>query len=163
MGGASAWHFAVHHAGLWAAAAPGAGFSETPDFLKVYQKEKLQPTSYEKKLWHLYDCTDYAVNLFHCPVVAYSGEKDPQKQAADIMARALAAEGLSLVHILGPDTKHSYHPDARREIDRRIDAIAARGRDPLPRRIRFTTWTLRYNRMLWVTVDGLERHWERAR
>src|SRR5262249_16318164 len=30
-------------------------------------------------------------------------------------------------------------------------------------RIRFTTWTLRYNQMLWLTVDGLEQHWERAR
>src|SRR5262249_17258245 len=26
MGGASAWHFGTHYAGLWAAVAPGAGF-----------------------------------------------------------------------------------------------------------------------------------------
>ena len=45
MGGAAAWHFAAHYAGLWAAAAPGAGFSETPEFLKVWQKETLQPTA----------------------------------------------------------------------------------------------------------------------
>src|SRR5947207_55019 len=32
-----------------------------------------------------------------------------------------------------------------------------------PRQRRFTTWTLRYNRMFWITVDGLEKHWERAR
>jgi pimeloyl-ACP methyl ester carboxylesterase len=38
MGGAAAWQFAVHYAGDWAAAAPGAGFSETPQFLKVFQK-----------------------------------------------------------------------------------------------------------------------------
>jgi pimeloyl-ACP methyl ester carboxylesterase len=163
MGGAACWHFAVHHAGLWAAAAPGAGFSETPDFLRVFQKETLKPTAYERKLWHLYDCTDYAINLFNCPTVAYSGAKDPQKQAADVMARAMADEGPSLVHIIGPDTGHKYHPAARKEIDRRIDSIVARGRDPLPRRVRFTTWTLRYNRMLWVTVDGLGQHWERAR
>ena len=91
LGGAACWHIAVHYAGLWAAAAPGAGFSETPDFLKVFQKETLAPTWYEKKLWHLYDCTDYAVNLFNCPTVAYSGEIDSQKQAADIMGKALAA------------------------------------------------------------------------
>src|SRR5262249_19106665 len=105
----------------------------------------------------------YAVNLFNCPVVAYSGEKDSQKQAADIMARAMTAEGLTLTHIIGPGTGHSYHPAAKREIDRRIDAIVAKGRNPVPRRVRFTTWTLRYNRMLWVTVDVLEKHWERAR
>src|SRR5262249_33939834 len=49
------------------------------------------------------------------------------------------------------------------EINRRIDGIAARGRNPVPPRVRFTTWTLRYNQMLWVTVDGLGQHWERAR
>ncbi len=163
MGGAACWQFAVHHAGRWAAAAPGAGFSETADFLKVFQKENLQPTWYEKKLWHWYDCTDYAVNLFNCPVVAYSGEIDSQKQAADMMQKAMAAEGLTLIHLIGPKTAHSYHPVTKEEINRRIDRIAARGRDPVPRRVRFTTWTLRYNRMLWVTVDGLGEHWQRAR
>jgi hypothetical protein len=79
------------------------------------------------------------------------------------MARALAAEGMSLVHIIGPQTPHRYHPQAKEEINRRIDAIVARGRNPVPRRVRFTTWTLRYNDMLWVTVDGLDKHWERAR
>ena len=69
----------------WAAAAPGAGFSETAEFLKVYQKEPIKPTWYEEKLWHWYDCTDYALNLFNCPTVAYSGEIDTQKQAADKM------------------------------------------------------------------------------
>jgi hypothetical protein len=28
--------------------------------------------------------------------------------------------------------------------------------------VQFTTWTLRYNRAFWVTVEGLEKHWERA-
>ena len=163
LGGAACWHLAVHYPGMWAAAAPGAGFSETPDFLKVFQKETLAPAWYEKKLWHLYDCTDYAVNLFNCPTVAYSGEIDSQKQAADIMGRALAAEGIELVQIIGPKTAHSYHPDSKREINRRIDRIAARGRNSVPDHIRFTTWTLRYNQMAWVTVDGLEQHWQRAR
>ncbi|HEY2952754.1 MAG TPA: prolyl oligopeptidase family serine peptidase, partial [Verrucomicrobiae bacterium] len=163
LGGAACWHFAAHHAWRWAAAAPGAGFSETADFLKVYQNEKLQPAWYEKKLWHLYDATDYAVNLFNCPTVAYSGEIDKQKQAADMMARALAEEGIEMTHIIGPKTAHAYQPDAKREINRRIDAIVERGRNPVPDRVRFTTWTLRYNQMHWVTVDALEQHWERAR
>ncbi len=96
MGGAAAWNFAVHYADRWAAANPGAGFSETPEFLKFFQEETLEPTWYEKKLWHLYDCTDYAVNLFNLPTVAYSGEIDRQKQAADIMAEALENDGLSI-------------------------------------------------------------------
>lgn len=163
MGGAACWQFAVHYADRWVAAAPGAGFSETPDFLKVFQQETLQPTWWEQKLWHMYDCTDSAINLFHCPTVAYSGEIDRQKQAADMMAAALAKEGIELVHIIGPKTAHSYHPIAKAEVDRRITSIAAQGRDPAPRTIHFTTWTLKYNRMHWVTVDAMGEHWERAR
>jgi predicted peptidase len=163
MGGAACWQFAVHYPGLWAAAAPGAGFSETPDFLKVFQNEKLEPTWYEKKLWHMYDCTDYAINLFNLPTVAYSGEKDSQKQAADMMAKALKEEGIDLVHIIGPGMGHAYHPDSKKEINRRIDAIVAQGRQPMPNQVHFTTWTLRYNQAHWVRVDGMGKHWERAR
>ncbi|MFL5244707.1 MAG: prolyl oligopeptidase family serine peptidase [Gemmataceae bacterium] len=163
MGGAACWQFAVHYPGLWAAAAPGAGFSETADFLKVFQKETVKPAWYEEKLWHLYDCTDYAINLFNCPTVAYSGAIDPQKQAADKMAEALKREGMTLVHLIGPNTAHSYHPTVKKEINERVDNLAAHGRNAIPSNVRFTTWTLRYNQMLWITVDGLEQHWERAR
>jgi hypothetical protein len=163
MGGAACWQFAVHFAGKWCAAAPGAGFSETADFLKVFQKESVKPTPYEQALWHMYDCTDYAANLFNCPTVAYSGEIDGQKQAADMMAKALAAEGMELTHIIGPKTAHAYEPKAKEEVSRRIDSIVQKGRNPVPRKVRFTTWTLQYNEMLWVQVDALEKHWERAR
>jgi hypothetical protein len=163
MGGAACWNFAVHYSGLWAAAQPGAGFSETPDFLRVFQKEEIKPNAWEKKLLHLYDCTDWAVNLCQCPTVAYSGEIDKQKQAADIMGKAMLKEGLHLVHVIGPKTAHATHPDSKLEINRRIDSIAAVGRELMPKTINFTTYTLRYNKMRWVTVDGLKEHWERAR
>ncbi len=162
MGGAACWQFAVHYPSIWAAAAPGAGFSETEEFLRVFQNEELQPIDYQKKLLHLYDCTEFAANLFNCPTVAYSGEKDRQKQAADIMAKALGAEGIDLVHIIGAGAGHQYTEEARDEINRRIDAIVEIGRNPVPPRIRFTTWTLRYNRSFWVGIDGLEEHWKRA-
>jgi len=163
MGGAATWHIAAHHAGLWASAAPGAGFAETAEFLKVFQNETVQPAWWEQKLWRMYDATAYALNFFNLPVVAYSGEKDRQIQAAQVMERELAKEGITLRHIIGPDTQHRYHPDSKMIIDRHIDAITARGRDPYPRRIKFVTYTLAYNRMKWLQVDGLEQHWEQAR
>jgi dienelactone hydrolase len=162
MGGAACWQFAVHYAGLWAAAAPGAGFSETADFLKVFQDEKVQPTWYEQKLWHWYDATDYALNLFNCPVVAYSGENDRQKQAADKMAEAMKKEGMTLMHLIGPKTGHSYERKTKEELDRRIDSIVKHGRDLIPMHVLFHTWTLRYPRMRWVQIDGMEKHWSRA-
>jgi hypothetical protein len=163
MGGASAWHIGAHFAGLWAAVAPGAGFSETVEFLHLKTEGPTAPTAWERTLFHQYDITDYAANLYNVPTVAYNGEIDPQKQAADAMEKAMAEEGLKLFRVVGPNTPHRYHPDSKVEIDRRLDAIAERGRDPYPRKIRFTTWTLAYNEMKWVRINGMERHWDRAR
>ncbi len=162
MGGAACWQFAVHYADRWFAANPGAGFAETPEFLKIFQDETLHPTWYERQLWHWYGCTDWAQNLYQCPTVAYSGEKDSQKQAADIMQKAMAALGMDLVHVIGPETGHSYHPIAAAEVEKRLESLAEIGRERLPPVVRFSTYTLKYNRQGWVTIDGLEQHWERA-
>src|SRR5205823_10151734 len=143
--GAAAWNSAVYYADRWAAAAPGAGFSETPDFLKVFQNENVEPPDYERTLWHWYDCTDWAINLFNCPTVAYSGEIDRQKQAADVMEMALGYEGMKLKHIIGPKTGHAYEKNAKAELNRQIDAIVDKGRDAVPKQVKFATYTLRYN------------------
>lgn len=163
MGGASAWQTGAHYAGLWAAVAPGAGFAETPEFLKMRTEEVLALPDWQRKLWHLYNATDYALNFFNVPVIAYSGEIDGQKQAADIMEKYLKREGIELPHIIGPQTGHKYHPDSKIELDKRLSAIAERGRDPLPKSIRFVTYTLRYNQMEWITIDAMSKHWEPAR
>ena len=163
MGGASTWNFTVHHPSLWAAAQPGAGFSEAAEFLRFFQQETLKPYPWEAKLWRWHDATEHAINLFNVPTVAYSGEKDRQKQAADLMEQFAAKEGIRLTHIIGPDTEHKFEPNAKIEVAKRIDAIAEQGRNPVPRQVKFTTFTLRYNEAFWVTIDGLEEHWERGR
>ena len=162
MGGGSTWHLATHNPGLWCAAAPGAGFAETPAYTKALAPGREPRPAWEQTLWRLYDATGYAENLSSVPTVAYSGELDPQKQAAEIMQAALASEGLSLEHFIGPQTAHKYHPETKAALTRRLDALIAQGRDPLPREVRFTTFTLRYPQSAWVRVEGLERHWERA-
>ena len=162
MGGAGCWQFATHHSGLWCAAAPGAGFSETADFLKI-EREKIKPTWYEKTLWDLYDSTSYAGNISNLPTVAYSGETDRQKQAADKMAEALAEQGdITLTHLIGPKTAHKYEPKVKEEISRRIDVLADLGRSPQPRHLTLRTHTLRYNRVRWLVVDALENHWSES-
>jgi pimeloyl-ACP methyl ester carboxylesterase len=163
MGGAGCWQFAVHYADRWFAANPGAGFSETVEFLREFQHQEVDPPDYQRKLFHLYDCTDYAANLFQCPTIAYSGELDKQKQAADIMAKALAREGIDLTHVIGPGTKHRIHPDSKKVIERRMASLAEKGRRRAPKTIHFVTYTLKYNRMNWVRIDRLNQHWERAR
>lgn len=163
MGGAACWQFAVHYADRWFAANPGAGFSETPLFLDFFQKETLNPKPWEKQLWNLYDCNHVAVNLAHCPTIAYSGEKDIQKQAADVMATALERRGMRLKHIIGPDMGHTIDAESRRIIDRDLAALAKHGRRTLPRTIQFETFTLKYNRLHWLTVEALDEHWKEAR
>lgn len=88
MGGASAWQFGTHFATKWAAVQPGAGFGESKEFLRLgTSPDKPLPSPWEQKLWAWYDSTGYISNLANTTTVAYSGEIDGQKQAADIMIR----------------------------------------------------------------------------
>ena len=166
MGGAAAWHLAVHYPDKWFAANPGAGFSETPQFLKVFQSEELKPTWYEQKLWQMYDCPVWARNLRMLPTIAYSGEIDKQKQAADVMAEACwnlpENERFELTHIIAPKTAHKIDPVARVEIEKRLATLdAMRSSGPL-KHVTFTTTTLKYNKAHWVTINAIKEHWSPA-
>lgn len=162
MGGAGCWQLAVHDPSRWFAATPGAGFSETRKFLKEFQGEDFQPVGDHEKLLHWYDCPDWVENLRHLPLVAYSGAKDRQKQAADVMAEAMASRGMQLDHRIGPDTEHKYHPESKKEIEERMTQWAQQGRPILPREVEFVTYTLKYPSSHWVHIDRLGKHWERA-
>jgi pimeloyl-ACP methyl ester carboxylesterase len=163
MGGAACWQFAVHYPDQWFAANPGAGFSETPEFLRVFQHETLTPTSYERALWKMYDCPGYAANLAQLPTVAYSGDMDSQKQAADIMAAAFEREGMKLLQIIGPMTAHSIHPESGKQIEAKLAEWAVAGINHTPSQLQLVTFTLKYNRMHWLTIDGLKEHWQESR
>ncbi|KAA5540740.1 prolyl oligopeptidase family serine peptidase [Roseiconus nitratireducens] len=163
MGGAACWQFATHYADRFFAANPGAGFSETPEFLKSFQGEDLSQTpAYQRTLWQWYDCPPWARNLIQCPTVAYSGEIDRQKQAADVMEATLADEGIDLMHIIGPQTAHKIHPDSKVEIERRMNQLAQTADARFPTTVDFTTTMLRYHKMHWVDVRGLQQHWKPA-
>ena len=162
MGGASTWHLATHFPGIWAAAAPGAGFAETANYNKVFAPGKPERTPWEQKLWRWYDATGYAANLLSVPTVAYSGEIDPQKQAADIMEKAMAAEGLKLEHLIGPQTAHKYHPETKAALVARLDAIAAKGRAEWQDEDHLTTYTPRYSTSRLIRIMEMKEPWERA-
>ena len=160
MGGAACWQFAVHYPDRWFAANPGAGFSETPQFLKFFQKERLKPTPWEKALWNLYDCDKYAMNLAHCPTIAYSGENDTQKQAADVMAAALLNREIRLRHVIGAKMGHKIDAASKDIIEAGMNSLARRGRMTERTDLDFGTHTLKYNRLNPLTVDGLVEHWK---
>lgn len=162
MGGAGCWQMAAHYPSLFFAANPGAGFSETREFLRFFQKEEVNPTPWQEKLYQWYDCPVYSNNFANLPTIAYSGEDDIQKQAADIMEKALQARRLKLTHIIGPKTKHTIHPDSMEIIESKMASLAKIGRQSFPNTVVFTTPTLRYNRSQWVEVHRLEHHWKPA-
>ena len=162
MGGGSAWHLATHFSGLWCAATPGAGFAETPIFTRANSPNREPRPAWEQLLWRQYEATGVAGNLFNVPTLAYAGENDGQKEASDLMEAAMAKEGLKLERFIGPKTGHSYHAETKAELTKRFEELIAKGRDPQPREVRLSTYTLRYPEAAWVRIEGMGKHWERA-
>jgi dienelactone hydrolase len=157
MGGAGTWHIGLHHPDRWVAMEAGAGFVET----KNYAKQVNLP-DYQDRALHIYDAVDYAENAVNLPVVGYGGEEDPQLRASQEIQKVVASiPGLRALFLVGPKTPHRWHPDSLKQSNAFLDAAATNGRR-VPEKIRFITYTTRYNRCFWMTVDALERHYDRA-
>ena len=161
MGGAGAWHLGARHADKWTVVHAGAGFAETARYNRLTKEN--YPPWYEQKLWGLHDAPGYVRNLFNLKVVAYSGEIDKQKQAADVMAEAFVAEGRELPHIVGPKMGHKYDDSSKAEILSFIDKALFERRNRFPDKVHLQTRTLKYNRMRWVYLSGLVEHWRDSR
>ena len=161
MGGAGVWHLGAHYTDRWVAMSPGAGFAETAQYNRLTPDR--YPADIEQTLWKVYDCPNYARNLLNLPVVAYSGEKDKQIQAARVMESALAREGHTLKHIIGPGMGHKYHPDSLAEILRQMNEAVNQGLDRQPSRLTFQTPTLRYSKIHGFQISGLREHWVDSR
>ena len=170
MGGHGAWHIGLHYPGMWAVTEAGAGFTET---LKYAKLDNLPP--YQQAVLHIYDAVDYALNAFDAPIIGYGGEIDPQLQASTNIREQLIAEGFHFVQgpyrwtatdlralfLIGPNTPHRFHPDSKKVSDEYIGkALETAGE--VPSHLRFVTYTTRYNRCYWITVEGLEKTYERA-
>ena len=171
MGGASSWHLGLHHPGRWAAIEAGAGYTETRHYGR---RDNLPP--YQDAMLHYYDAVDYALNAFNTPTVGYGGEDDAQLQASVNIREQLANEGFSFrrdgpfrwvtndlpaLFLVGPKTGHAWHPDSKAQSNAFI-ANALRSADTLPSHVRFVTYTTRFNRSHWLTVDSLEETYKRA-
>lgn len=161
MGGAGVWHLGAHYPDRFAAMSPGAGFVD----VRRYQGLKVEeyPAWYEQALWGAYDVPDCVRNLLNVPLVAYSGELDKQKAAADIMAEALRGEGLEMTHVIGPGVAHKYEPAALADVLARLRAFQEQGLNRHPADVHLQTRTLRYAKCHWMQIEGLDEHWREAR
>src|SRR5690606_9369237 len=109
-----AWHIGAHYRDRFCGIHAGAGFAETKEYNRLTPDK--YPPVHEQTLWKVYDVPDYVGNFLNGPLLAYSGEKDKQKAAADLMARELLEVGHELRHVVAPDTEHKYTPEAVAEI-----------------------------------------------
>ncbi|AMV24892.1 hypothetical protein VT84_10875 [Gemmata sp. SH-PL17] len=160
MGGAGTWHIGLHHPFMFAAIGPGAGFTTTRGYVASLPK---QLPDYQEKCLHIYDAVDYAENAFNVPVVAYSGEKDPQKKAADNIENALKAfkEPLKFTHLVAPGLEHQMPKEWQDKAEAEFKKHLATDRKS-PERVRFVTYTTRYYDFGHGDIEALDRHYERA-
>jgi pimeloyl-ACP methyl ester carboxylesterase len=165
MGASGTWHIGLKYPDRFVAIGPYCGyvdthrFSETPmpNFIRV---GPLPP--YQEKMLHMLDSVDYAANAGVVPEIAAIGDKDVFFQGHVQMGEAMAREGLKMVNLISPGTGHVIDPVTHAEQMRRIGEYAAKGLDHAPRKLRFVTWTLKYNRCHWLEVLALKQHYERA-
>ncbi len=185
MGGEGAWHIALQHPDVFAAAEIGAGTwsrrAELPD-LKLFQYPTL-------RIWENID--EWALNGFNLPVAGHDGDRDPQvcclppppegtptrgQLESSLRVRAqleregfraigepdfLKIDGAPDIFLISLDTGHGTSPLVRQRLDAFLKEWGDKGRSS-PDQIRFVTYTTRYNRDYWVTVDALDRHYERS-
>ncbi|QDU23426.1 hypothetical protein [Urbifossiella limnaea] len=160
MGGAGTWHIGLHRPYQFCVIGPGAGFTTTHGYIGGLPNPLPE---YQEKCLRIYDAARYAENAFNVPVVAYSGEKDGQKKAADNIENALKdfPEKLRFTHIVAPGLEHAQPPEWQAKCEAEYRKYADTGRT-VPDRVRFVTYTPRYGRCDWARIDSLERTYERA-
>src|SRR5260370_6936091 len=134
---------------------------------------------------------EWALNAFNLPLAGHDGDNDTQisslpgpppgtptrgqlesslRTRAQLEREGFPAEGepdfLRLKGtaddvLIWQNTGHGTRPLVRQRLDAFLREWGDKGQTS-PEHIRFVTYTTRYNRDYWVTVDGLEKHYERA-
>ncbi|MSV28288.1 MAG: hypothetical protein EXQ52_06025 [Bryobacterales bacterium] len=184
LGGAGAWHIALQSPDRFAAADIGAGTYprrwQMPGF-PPYQQATL-------RIWE--NILEWSLNAFNIPIAAHDGDNDtgvsglppvPGEKSrgqleSSLRVRAqlekegfpsegepnfLRTKGTPSIFLISENTGHSVSPKVREQVDGFLKTWGDRGRVS-PDRIRFVTFTTRYNRCYWVTASGLEKHYERS-
>jgi pimeloyl-ACP methyl ester carboxylesterase len=171
MGGAGSWYHGLHYPDLWAGLEVDAGvIGKRVNMEGLTPVQKAINTPYGIMIGH-------AVNLFNLPIVAYAGENDAQLAASTSIREQLVREGfpvektgkyewkakdLKALFLVNPGVGHAH---ASGETATKVNAFVAdmlkKGRS-VPDHIKFVTFTTRYNKSDWITVEGMLRHFDRA-
>ncbi len=163
MGGAGCWHFAVHDPARWFAVNPGAGFVDTIVYQGWQDKMPYPLTEAGKKLMQWYDVLPWTANLTNTRTIAYSGETDKQKQAADRVYEQSQKLGLEWPYVIGAKMGHKIDAASQQTIDAQLAQWAAEEVQSPRKKIDFVTYTVRYGKADWLEVTGLQEHWSAGR
>lgn len=186
LGGAGAWHLALHHPDRWVAAEIGAGTWPRRYLMMDQFPPHQRPTL---RIWE--NMTEWALNAFNIPIAGHDGDSDTQVASiprppegeptrgqleSSIRIReqlakegypyegepaSYVAKGTPSIFLVSENTGHSTNPKVRQRLDAFLKEWTDRGLRS-PDHIRFLTYTTRYNRSFWVSVEGLGQHYERA-
>lgn len=174
MGGAGVWHTALHFPGRWATVEAGAGDNESH---RMRVLPDLAP--HQQAMCRIFDnMYEWMLNAWNMPFIGYVGEIDGSFSKHVAARRQLAQEGFHfeglsftnglrvteapwIVFFVAPNTPHATDPEFRKRMDAIHLENLKRGLVS-PDRLRFLTYTTRYNESHWVTLDGLEQHYQRA-
>ncbi len=186
MGGEGGWHIALHYPDRFAAAEIGAGtwsrrLEMTPD-LKPWQIASL-------KIWE--NMEEWALNGFNLPLAGHDGDSDTQTPSvpvpppgtpnrgqleSSLRDRAqlekegfkctgepdfLHCEGTPDIFLISQKTGHGTSPLVRQRLDAFLKEYGDKGQTS-PDHLRFVTYTTRYNRDYWASIDGMDKLYERA-
>ena len=160
MGGAGAWEIGARRTDRFCAVHGGAGFVDTSRFIGI---DPGDVPPWESRLWLLTDVPPVARNLLNLPVIAYSGEKDGQRAASEIMVATLAAEGRQIPHQIGAGMEHRYDDPSRAAIAAFLRPAIAAGRPRSPDTVHWAGTTLADGGAWWVEPLGLGEHCAPAR
>ena len=116
------------------------------------------------------------LNAFNIPIVGYGGENDPQLQASTNIVKALETlgfgmkteglitrgEGIDFLRVVGAKMGHKIDPASAKILEEFHNNHAVKGVDLNPPRIRFVTYTVKYGKAAWLSVELLRAEYKRT-
>jgi hypothetical protein len=190
QGGEGSWHVALHHPDAFAAAEIGAGTwsrrAEQPD-LKPWQRPVLEIwEDMEKYALNIFNLplaghdgdADTQINAVNAPRLPAGATAAPHRGQLESSLRTraqleregfackgepdfLRCEGAPGIFLISQKTGHGTSPLVRQRLDAFLKEWGDKGQTS-PDHIRFVTYTTRYNKDYWVSLDGLDEHYVRA-
>lgn len=173
MGGYGAWFQATRHPDRWAAISPQSGYTDYFLYHPSMRDERnITEPSFQVPLLKDWSPLTFAENLLYVPAYIVHGTKDnnvPAIHSRKMVAR-LRELGYSYVYDENPEGGHWWGPRGKYYGIEVVDKppiwtffqIHSR-RVHLPKRVVYTTDSLRYRKAYWVTIDELEAANQMAR